>query len=439
MKTSALRHPEHSYFIRRHDWQIKALSDSSHKGSTRRTDIPHCAAELLSVLEFHYNNRFANRIFKQLVQAANLERKTALLDSGDWMPYSTAYLTELLLGARGSHVIGESLKALEEIGFISSDVPDDIPEFYSKNMSWYRLNVDFINDWIDTNIKKTWIENYKKPGHTPESIFGGREPDKRDPIEPIVLSPPADPNAEPDTKDLVTVASQVSAICQFYKFIHGKTKSYVFDDTRKGKVAKQLKAKRTIAQCAQAVIGNRLSDWHQAQHKDNHIDFGGVIYDDIGKHIFHNADKFERMVAVAVKNGVTEEIALRHFQAVLDGKGSAYAKKQPKTSDNTPHRDETIILHKPKVSDQMSQRYRDFSHAMASFFASGVTNDNIMELCREHDELKNAGDGLTDPEMLIENIMRTVGMFRPNGIEAELQQQISNFSKAFCRLQGINK
>ena len=98
MKTSCIRHPENNYFIIRRDWQLKAL-EIEKKGPKRGNSV-ECAAEILSVLEFHFNNRHANKKLREFVERAIASADKKLPPLSDWMPYSYSYLGDLLLGGR---------------------------------------------------------------------------------------------------------------------------------------------------------------------------------------------------------------------------------------------------------------------------------------------------------------------------------------------------
>lgn len=425
MRTSCIRHPEHGIFVRRYKWQIDALAESG-IGNGRRTEIPHCAAELLSIFEYHYNNRTANRILRQLVEYANAKTQGPLRDIGDWMPYSMAYLEELLLGGRGTHVLTAAIEELVKIGFVSNNVPEDVTSFYSKNMKWYRLNVDFINTWIDENVEKSWkTSSDDKPDAI--GIFGRRPDD----ITPAKTGPKGGAKqGKAETSAPAAVPVEIKNLGEFYCHIHAKTKAFVFDANRSNKVKARMKEPgRTIGMGAQAIIGCRLSEYHQGQNDNQEI------YDDI-ELIFRNAKNFEAMILRAAKKGVTEEIALSHLTAFLDGQPSSYAKPGRKGAQTASKREEPTS-DEPAMTDSEARRYREFARSIASFFMSGVTNSNIMDLIREHAELSNAGKGLTHQATLINSLFDAAKTFAPNGIDADIQIQIRAFGTAFSKLQSI--
>lgn len=422
MKTSAIRHPEGSYFIIRRDWTLKAC-EIEQKGPKRGNAV-ECAAEIMAVLEFHFNNRHANRIYKELVDKALAKRHNPLTELGDWLPYSNDYFRELLLRGRSQNVVIQALEILESKGFITTNVPEDILNHYSRNFTWYKLEVDKINEWIDNNVPKTWIDGWKKK----------RGKISRNPVE--LEARKAEDAAEPKE----TVTKTVNTIFEFYKHIHGKNSNFVFDQDRRNRITARIKEGRTIEQCAQAVIGNLFSDWHQARHPKNMLGVQGEqgigkVYDDID-HIFGDAKstkRFENHIGYAEDARVTEEIAFRELQAFLEGKPSRYAKQRVKTPQNG--QDEPESASKPLPNNH--KQYREFAIAVAPFFTTNVPAVEIVEYAQTQESMIRAGAGLVDAEYLTEAITKATRTFRES-LTPEMEKELADFVKTFCQIQQLN-
>lgn len=406
MKTSAIRHPEGNYLIIRRDWQLRAL-EIEQKGPKRGNSV-ECAAEIMSVLEFHYNNRHANRKLREFVERAIASADKKLPPLGDWMPYSYNYLEELLLRGRSQNVVIQALAILVSKGFISQDVPGDIREAYGASITWIRLEVDAINAWIEGNMPKSWVEVAKADRSTPGKA--------------------------PKMSKAEQVSKSVEILGNFYRHIHGKNASFVLDDSRKKKMRLRLGEGRTLGQCAQAIIGNTLSDFHQARHKENFKEDGGKVYDDIGDHIFGSAKKFEAHVGYAEDRGVTEEKAYEALQAFLTGEPSRYAKKGVKPAQSEQKQQEQTPVGEP----ENAKRYREFAFQIAAFFTTDVPAPEILEMCQTQSGLVSAGKGLTDVRYLRACIQGATRTFRPEGLSEQMADALDQFAVSFCTLQSVN-
>jgi len=407
MRTTAIRHPENHYFIIRRDWQLRAL-EIEVTGPKRGNSV-ECAAELMSVLEFHYNNRHANRRLKEFVEKAIASKGKGLPPLGDWMPYSYRYIEELLLNGRSQNVVIQAIDLLVLKGFVSANPPEDIVAAYGGGTTWLKLNVDEINAWIEANLPKSWLEIA-----SPERLGKG-------------------PRAEKERKG-DAIAKNMQILGDFYRHIHGKNASFALDDARKKKITLRLKEGRTLGQGAQAIIGNLMSDFHQARHKENLKEDGGKVYDDIGDHIFGSAKKFEAHIGYAEDHGITEENALTELQGVLSGQPSRYAKKGLK----------------PRVIKQNEQerpsgepikhekRYREFAFQIAAFFTTNVPARDILEICQTQNGLIETGKGLTLVGFLADSIRTATKTFRPEGLTDQMETELDEFAKAFCQLQSLN-
>jgi hypothetical protein len=419
MKSSAIRHPEGSYFIRRHDWQVKACELPKGK---RRTDIPHCAAEILSVMEFHFNNKLANRILFEIINRGYQRGHRGMQQIGDWMPYPNTYLQECLLGGRGNDVIADALALLVKRGFVTDNVPEDIQATYPLNCGWYKLEVDFINKWIDDNIPKSWISEWQPTKRKRRS----RQQAEAEPIDDV--STGSDPEAVKDPLE-----QQINWLCKFHSHIHGKTASYIYDKSRRGPLKTILKAKRDVPGlnlAAQAIIGCVVSDYHQARHENNK----DKVYDDM-ELIFRNEIQFAKMRGYAEAKGITSDKAIIELQSFLAGGVSQYAKKVAKEAQTASNGQQSAF--QPKVEPQNAPRYRAFARQIAGFFISECSRAEILEFCKTRTDLGDAGVGIVDEDYLAACIQEGCRVFR-SVIPETVEETIKGFSATFTQIQRIN-
>lgn len=230
----------------------------------------------------------------------------------------------------------------------------------------------------------------------------------------------------------------VTTLCDFHRHIHGKTTSFVYDSKRRSAVTARVKERRKaklsdeeiLGLGAQAIIGCRLSEWHQGMNDRN------TVYDDI-ELIFRNAQNFEKQIGYALDAKVTSDIAYRELAGFLEGKPSRYAKSPKKTSPAaSSERPEGLGA---DLTDAERSRYREFARSIAGFFASNVESKTILELCRENAELKEQGAGLVDGEYLDQAIQAAVKNFKSNGLSSALVEQIQKFANTFAKMEGMKK
>lgn len=132
----------------RHQWQKIALGND-------------CACEILSLLMFQYDNPTANSLMNEFHQIAFKKKGGRQIDTEKWLPYSTKYLRQLLLLSHSPNSILKAIDVLKTKGWLSDEVPIEIPSYYSKNVSWYRLDADAINTWISANFPVIPIQTTK--------------------------------------------------------------------------------------------------------------------------------------------------------------------------------------------------------------------------------------------------------------------------------------
>lgn len=411
LSTSCIRHPSNSPFIIRRQYQVDAceIAESDDRDSTAET-----CAELLGIFEYHTNNSSANKVLNGLINNARKKHGKALKDNLNWLPYSYSYFRELLFYSRGQHQIINALNRLEEKGFLSSKVPNEISAFYSQNMKWYRLNVEGLNELADR-------------------VQGGEifEGDVR---EVPAQSVPAKKGKNQEIENLV------GQICEFHRHIHGKPPTYVYDIKRKKMVRviyKQRKAiigdERALAQCLMAIIANRLDDFYQGNHPKNDRLNGGKTFDSI-EYPFREASAFERHLDIADSKAVTEEIALGEFRAFLKGDTSRYAKKAVNLAQKT-QSDEIAV--DQKETKAILLIYGTFARLVVQFFIEGKGANEILDACAMDDELDSFGKGLTDGEVLEAQILRAAKMFTED-LSERVKAEIKTFAFEYADNQQLN-
>lgn len=439
-----------SYFVKKSDWAIKATGVTVKGSDGIERFVPNePAAELIAVFLFHYDNRTANRILVELIEKAIVKHKKYLRELGDWLPYSNAYMRELLLHTHGQNQIVRAIEVLAEIKFISIDVPKDIQEFYSRSHSWYKLEIETIRAWIND----VWLPSLEKP-----QVYAPQRAEIQSEIARVTNTPPPfaekapeeKPAAKPENKTTETLTKQVNALCNFHRHIHGKNASYVYDAERKSRVRARIQAMRsagigepaTIAMCAQAIIGNVVSDFHQARHHKNMLGVAnesgvkGKIFDDIGEYIFKTSNKFELMIEHAENGGVSQEIALAEFQGFVSGKPSRYAKNAKKDALKP------VDAPKQPTNDfdaETIKRYKNFARELAPFFFTRVPNKEISEMCETNNALEKFGKGLTNAEFLTEQFFEAGKVFGSGIVAQAIKDAMTEFAKTFCEMQELNQ
>lgn len=442
LKTSAIRHPANSPFVIRRAWVVEVLTivekDMEEQRNLERIQRGEeekrpklngnvdTGAEVLSVLEYHHNNKLANRITYELIQKAMAKYDNKLLDMGDWMPYSHSYWMEILTG-RGVVNIKNGLMLLEKIGFISSNVPPAIRKFYSENYSWYRLNADAVNEYIDTKYGSLARVDYKQGIVKPEikAEVKSKTVSNTPKVKPVEkkVNPPEPIVVQKQPKD---VANQyIDTVCEFHRHIHNKRSDYLYDGERKKMVRDRFADKRTIGQMAQAIIGLKLNPYFQGENEQKQV-WNNIEY------AFETNRKFEKHFYFAEEKGVTEEIAKREMNIFLSGGVSQYANKIEKEK---PKEVKKVAV---EISDAMKIRYRDFANNVSAFFGSNMSVAAILAQCRE-DYLSKLKEGIDNPEYLAQCLKRACERFNTNGLSDKEINLIQTFSNTFCKLQKLNR
>lgn len=443
-----------SYFVARYDWALEATGQNQ------------VAAEVLAVFLFHHDNRNGNRILVELVDRAIYKNRHRLITLDTWIPYSWSYLIECLLNAYARSTIIEATKLLVKIGFVSTDVPDRIKNFYSKSHSWFKVEIPAIRHWIKT----VWENDAQKPSiyanntadihkaiHTIsagdsvavpiDSPFKQRIAEKRTVKDAEIAKAKADRAAKAEKRRKAT-----EVLGKFYRHIHGKSAAFIYDKKRQMLVKRQiverekvLGLRKAVTLCAMAILGNVKSDFHQGRHPDNTLGViggrnstMGRLYDDIGAHIFKDSAQVDKMLSYAENAGITEEIAFEQFKNFVEGKPSPYAKNTEKTDKELRKEARTEAHEKYRIEANMRHKYKAFSFAIAGFFKNGdVSNQSIIELYETNAAIKQNGRGLTNADYLTDCLMFD-GKTKFGNVSDAQAKQMKEFAAEFCKLQEKN-
>lgn len=138
MIASAIRYPRGDRFIQIHQSMLVACKGNG------------CAATLVAFFEQWHNIKTTaadhNAVYNQMM--ADLG-ETPIIDTGQWQHHTYTQLQEALL-LYTPDTIRAALKQLEDLEFISTDVPEHLLILYKTGRTnWYLLRTDKINDWID--------------------------------------------------------------------------------------------------------------------------------------------------------------------------------------------------------------------------------------------------------------------------------------------------
>jgi hypothetical protein len=417
-----------SYFNIVYDWAFEAA------------DKNEPAAKLISIFRYQHDNPYSNRILVNLLERAMNKHRKHLRELGDWMPYSIDYLCEMLLYAHGANQVIVARKKLIDIGFISEDVPEDIKTFYSRSHSWYKFEVDNVKNWLNT----TWFPMQKQ-----QAILAAELGDVKEKIS-IVASKvkQIEINKVKEADKPETLTKQVNALIKFFLHIHAKNSRYIVDSARKNRVkimltklTEQVSETRAVTMCAQAILGNVVSDFHQGRHPKNTLGVmseetgnKGKIYDDLGDHIFKNAKKIDAMINHAEDAGITEDVAQSEFREFLNGKPSRYGKVEMKTAQRAANAKEAAS----KSVVEIAKEYRAFAREISAFFFTFVPNKEIMDMCQTNPALKKLGKGLTDDETLLACLKDAAKSFGDDNVTEKIANQMQEFVEKFCKIQRYN-
>lgn len=138
MITSAIRYPKGDRYIRIHQSLLVAC-----KGN-------QCAAALLAFFEEWHNIRLSGApytaIYNQMMDDLGEQPK---MDTGQWQYHTYTQLQKAVLLYNQDTVMA-ALEKLEELEFISTDVPEHLLIlFKTGRTNWYLLRTDNINEWFD--------------------------------------------------------------------------------------------------------------------------------------------------------------------------------------------------------------------------------------------------------------------------------------------------
>lgn len=421
LTTTPLRHPEDSPYVIIRQWQVDAILALYPEAGI---PIATAASALLCVFECHTSYPSANKFLGAEVEkffVTSPVRRSVVF--GKWLPYTSEYLKKCTLTRIKSNAIPEALTILESIGWITRQVPDDVRLSLKGVTTWIRLEANKINEHIDLHEKKSWTK------------------EKPEIVVPVVAPEPKD--------DSGGIGQLVEELCEFHRHMMGKTDKYIYTEERKRMVMarfrSQLKMKGTvkgkassgkmftrdevIGRLSQAIIGCRISPWHNGTHPGN---VEGVVYDEL-KHIFKADEKVELMIQKAEMYGpVFREEAYEQFMGFLIGNPSKYAKNSVATDHATGVEEFSALEVNTK------NRYREFARSVASFFINNHSARDVMEFAQSNTGLKKYKSGLTDPMALIFAINLAAKTYNPDGLNPEQDKAMKKFVTNFCKMQQIS-
>lgn len=370
IKESIIRPPVRAYFVRRYQWQIKAIS-----AFEKRMPVVNCAAEIVSVMTFHLDNRYAHESLNYWVTVAKENYDQPMINTGDWFPYSNTYFEKCLLKAYTRYQIDPAVKVLEKMNWISRDVPKDITSFYRTDKSkWLKLNYPVIQGWIEANYDSVVdFDNMPKP----EQIV--KIPD---PITPIVTS-----------------------LCKFHSAVNSKTKSYVYDERRKKMVRARLSSDgRSELDCVKAILGNRHSDFYQGNHAQNNKLNGGRVMDSI-EFVMRNAKGFEACLNAAEEAKLSDAVIKREYELFQKTGECVFTKKAIPTSVS-------INQSASAPLDARTGAYINFAGTIFTFVKNKDFDEEVViDQCRTNKDMKKMLKEITDADVLYNSLLERLKIY----------------------------
>jgi hypothetical protein len=427
-----------SRFVKKCDWALE-LADGHEP-----------AAEILvSVFLYHYDNRLANRILVELVARVLRRKNVGFQHIGDWLPYSMSYLGELLFNTHGRVQIIAGVELLEKKEFISTQVPSEIAEFYSRNHTWVRVEI--------ANIK-TWLNKVYLPNRRSSGVPTTQWEEVKSTIEKISLVEADDAFLDDlEVKEPKAVVKQelesteefsgvlplrvvkthnkkqeleqnVKIICAFHKHITGKRDDYIYDKERCAMIRARLKEGRSIVKCALAILGNSVSDFYQGRDEKNMVGvrnkqgYLGKVLDEV-RHIFESAETFEKMIREAdYYADIHDTTAKNELENFLKGTPSKYAKKQKQSGQNASI--ERIGIDALDYQERVV--YMNFAGAVASYFKTLQASD-VLELAQTNKSLLAQGKEIKDAEILMEALIECYKAY-----DSFLSKSVKDEMRKFC-------
>lgn len=215
------------------------------------------------------------------------------------------------------------------------------------------------------------------------------------------------------------------ALLLYYKHIHRKNSLYTFDARREKKLDNGLKY-LGVARSVQAILGNLYIDWYQGMNKE------GRVYDDLFV-IFKHAGNSEKFIDAAEEQGITAEIALKDFEAFVQGNPSPYRKPDVKAAQTVQKRSELPN----SITVQVEVKYRTFAHSIAAFFFQGNDAKEMLEFCDENKGLSEQGAELYDGKFLGDCLVAAGRVLRevPEQVEIAMRE----FAESYCELRELNR
>jgi hypothetical protein len=323
MNTSVLRYPKRDRFLRIH---------ASLRVACKGND---CAAVLVPFFEYWHN--FAldledyknSRIDAENIIDASTSFIHSVLNDAVWQCHTDEDLKAGLMNHYKTDSINKALDVLEELRFISRDVPDRLKLLYKTGRrKWFLLMTDNINDWFESyeaQNKKLFFS----PAVKKEKVSGA--PDKRVKAKPFAVE-----------------SRQVFRYWRAYTQNGDRLRQKVTptDYTMK-MIVDRLKENFTVEQLCQAVEGCLANPFNQGKNPDR------IFYDSITT-IFKSSEKVDLYLSYCERHNVAdveERVKQRLFD--LDALESDSAPNSPMsdTVENSNRLADAIFYWVSKGSD----------------------------------------------------------------------------------------
>lgn len=415
-------------------WALTALDTLLPKNTKA---LSRKCAELLEILLHHFSDPTLNK--KLMEMDAERIRKSVHVDNwGEWQPYDSAYLDELFLGLYTRPTITAIVKGLKEIGWIEVQtphtntdlLPDDIKENFSLLMTWIRLKPQAIEDFLRSNEFAPML-----PG-----LEGMNPLDEKMRERKLNIQKKRD-----------EIADQV---IEYYMHVHRRDEQkYKPTGKRRQLLLQRIKDEsRTLAELAQAVIGNAVSDFHQGRMGEIEIGESGYYAyrlrnNDDRKNpkffngmelIFRDEIRTDRFRDYAEELGIEAGDALADIEAVLNGATSRYILPlRVKSRGRTPDEKalgidplEMVKQREKRLQDLDTAKYRTFADLIAPFVWVGLGASDMMERATTDENLLLAGQPVSNREALNEWITKRVETAYGELSERKLQN-IQEFCQQF--------
>lgn len=295
MRTSALRHPKHEHAITIHSWMMKITNNNLY------------AATLLAYLENKFN--------------IMLDMKEK---SGGWMKLQRFQVKNGMFATTFNEV-DDAINLLESLDLILvNHISDHTGEALKSGEISIKLDALRINEWLDVYCKKVdnkmdLLEyapfmNLLLIGYKLAEVQIEDEQPELFELKQVETKKRKTKDSEPDS----TYIGKARNLFTFWKTKTGHKRSNLGNKFANMIIAR-IKDGYTDGQIAHGIIGLTFSKYH-IENKYDHIEY-----------VVRDTAKLDRMIAIAIKNNVTEDMAFQEFLKMVvkieNGEELSYDKK----------------------------------------------------------------------------------------------------------------